>query len=207
MRIALLASPRTGSTSLYDFIANHLSFDNYIMESEPFNYYWRHDAGLEQRDTNFFSNQKNVFIKTFMDEGHIPFMFQNDLKSYWDWFFGYFDKIILLDRIDKISQSESLLYHNKQSNFKSWHKKEYYNLSNITKLEIEDLVNKLTVESQKLFEYSQNGYPIFFYEDIYLQKNKNKIIEMFEYIGITLNDELYKKYILSSELKVRKTLI
>lgn len=207
MRIALLASPRTGSTSLYDFIANHLSFDNYIMESEPFNYYWRHDVGLKQLDTNFFSNQKNVFIKTFIDEGHIPSIFQSDLKSYWDWFFGYFDKIILLDRIDKVSQSESLLYHNKQSNLKSWHKKEYYNLSNITKLEIEDLVNKLSVESQKLFEYSQIGYPLFFYEDIYLQKNKNKIIEMFEYIGITLDDELYKKYILSSELKVRKTLI
>lgn len=207
MRIALLTSPRTGSTTLYELIVKHLNFDNYIMESEPFNYYWRHDMALKQYDINFFSDQKNVFIKTFIDEGHIPLIFQNDSKYYWDWFFEYFDKIILLDRSNKFLQSESFLYHNTHSNFKGWHKKGYYNLSNITKPEIENLVNKLSTESQKLFEYSQIGYPLFFYEDIYLKKNKNKLIEMFEYIGITLDDGLYKKYILSSELKVRKTLI
>lgn len=207
MRIVLLTSPRTGSTTLYELIVKHLSFDSYTTESEPFNYYWRHDAGLEKYDIDFFSNKKNVFIKTFVGEGHIPLIFQNNLKSYWDWFFVYFDKIILLDRIDKVSQSESFLYHNKHSNFQGWHKKEYYNLSNFTKHEIDNLVNKLSTESQKLFEYSQIGYPLFYYEDIYIKKNKNKIIEMFEYIGITLDDELYKKYIVSRELKVRRTLI
>lgn len=207
MKIALLTSPRTGSTALYDLILKHLDFNSYTLESEPFNYVWRTDSGLEQLDINFFADKTNVFIKTFVGERQIPLTFSNNPKYYWNWFFMYFDKIILLDRTDKLLQSESLLHLSGLNNIQECHKKQYYNYTKIPKHAVEDLIIELSVESEKLFEYSQIGFPLFYYEDIFINKSKRKVVEMFEYIGITLNDSLYKKYILSSELKVRKTLI
>lgn len=207
MKIALLTSPRTGSTTLYALILKHLDFNSYTLESEPFNYVWRTDSGLEQLDINFFANKTNVFIKTFAGKRQIPIRFSNDPKSYWNWFFTYFDKIILLDRTNKLLQSESFAHLIEHNNIQECHKKQYYNYTKMPKHVVENLINELSIESEQLFEYSQIGYPLFYYEDIYINKNKSKVIEMFKYIGITLDDSLYEKYILSSELKVRKTLI
>jgi hypothetical protein len=58
-------------------------------------------------------------------------------------------------------------------------------------------------DSEKIHKFSQNGYPIFYFEDIFIKKNKNKLKELFEYIGLTLDDKLYNTHILSDKNIIR----
>jgi hypothetical protein len=150
-----------------------------------------------------FINETNVFIKTFVNQ--IPIDIVNENKEYYNWFISYFDKIILLDRKDKQSQSESLKYHEKQKNPKNWHTKQYYDLSNITTNEIETTKNKLINEAEILYKLNNIGYPIFYYEDIFVKKDKNKIKEIFNYIGLLLDDTLYEKHL--CDKKIRQSML
>jgi hypothetical protein len=201
MKIMLLTTARTGSTSLFYLLKSHLEKDNYICVSEPFNNKWRNYMGYKNYMQSDFINETNVFIKTFVNQ--IPIDIVNENKEYYNWFISYFDKIILLDRKDKQSQSESLKYHEKQKNPKNWHTKQYYDLSNITTNEIETTKNKLINEAEILYKLNNIGYPIFYYEDIFVKKDKNKIKEIFNYIGLLLDDASYEKHIKSDNGKIR----
>ena len=135
MRIAVLTNARSGSTSLYNLIESHLINKKYLCVAEPFNFHWRDREGYNNYDVDFFEIQsKNVFIKTFVSKFQIPQAYNDNQNEYWIWFFSYFDKVIILDRRDKILQSESLAYHIKQNNIRAWHKKQHYDLSNISKI-------------------------------------------------------------------------
>jgi hypothetical protein len=205
MKIALLTTARSGSTSLFYLIKSHLKKDNsdYVCVTEPFNNKWRDYMGHKKFMQSDFINKTNIFIKTFVNQ--IPIDVVNENEEYWNWFITYFDKIILLDRKDKQLQSESLKYHEKQKNPKSWHIKQYYDLSNITENEIEITKNKLINEVDRLYKFSNLGYPIFYYEDIFIKKDKIKIKEMFNYINLKLDDMLYEKHIKSDNGRIRLT--
>jgi len=203
MKIALLATARTGSTSLFYLIKSHLEKDNYMCVSEPFNNKWRDYMEYKKFIQSDFINETKVFIKTFVNQ--IPIDLLNENEEYWNWFITYFDKIILLDRKDKQLQSESLKYHEKQKNPKGWHKKQYYDLSNITTNEIESTKNKLINEVEILYKFNNMEYPIFYYEDIFVKKDKNKIKEIFNYIEISLNDTMYENHINSDIGRIRLT--
>jgi hypothetical protein len=201
MKIALLTTARTGSTSLFYLLKSHLEKDNYICVSEPFNDKWREYMRHKKYMQSDFINENNVFIKTFVNQ--IPIDILNENEKYWNWFITYFDKIILLDRRDKQLQSESLKYHEKQKNPTNWHTKQYYDLSNITEEEINVTKNKLIDDVVLLYKLNNIGYPIFYYEDIFVKKDKNKIKEIFNYIGLLLDDTLYEKHIKSDNGKIR----
>lgn len=203
MRIAILTSARTGSTTLYHLIEEHLIKKNYTCISEPFNIEWREKINIQTYDVDFFENKENVFIKTFVSKNQKPISLLDNDASYWNWFFNYFEKVILLDRMDKHLQSESLTYHLKANDIHSWQKKQVYDLSNITSDEIEHNKNVLLSESNLIHSFVKHGYPICYYEDIYLDKDKSKISYVFDYIGIELIDTLYEKYINSDVYKIR----
>jgi hypothetical protein len=204
MKIAILTSARTGSTSLFHMIEAHLILKNYICISEPFNNHWRDKANYKSYDIDYFeSNSKNIFIKTFVSKLQKPKIFIDDDAAYWNWFFNYFDKIILLDRIDKVLQSESLSYHMKKDDILSWQSRQFYDLSNIEQNEIDNSKSILINESNLLHSFSQKGYPIYYYEDIYLKKDKSKIDDMFKYLNIDLNEALYDNYVVSDVFRIR----
>jgi hypothetical protein len=203
MRIAILTSARSGSTSLYHLIEAHLSKKNHICISEPFNNYWRDKISKPTYDLDFFENKKNIFIKTFVSKAQKPKSLLDNEDVYWDWFFNYFEKIILLDRIDKDSQSESLTYHMKQDDIHSWQKKQFYDLSITTSDEIQNSKNVLLTESNMMHQFSTKGYPLYYFEDIFIKKDKSKIIDMFAYLDIELNDSFYNDYVYSDLCKIR----
>ena len=203
MKITLLTTARTGSTSLFYLLKSHLEKDNYICVSEPFNDKWREYMRHKKYMQSDFINENNVFIKTFVNQ--IPIDILNENEKYWNWFITYFDKIILLDRKDKQLQSESLKYHEKQKNPSNWHTKQYYDLSNITTNEIEITKSKLINEADILYKFNSIGYPLFYYEDIFINKDINKIKEMFNYIDLKLDDVLYEKHIKSDNGRIRLT--
>lgn len=208
MKLAILTSPRSGSSSLYHLIESHLYFlqEKYTCIYEPFNREWRNKVGLKKYDLDFFEDKKNIFIKTFVSEAAIPESLTNNSASYWSWFFNYFDKVILLDRKNKDLQSESLTYlRNKDNNRKSWQDKQYYDLTKITKKQLEYVKEELLEESKIIHSHIDKGYPIFYFEDIFVKKDKTKILEMFEYIDIELNEKLYNLFVTSDSRKVRIT--
>jgi hypothetical protein len=200
VRIAILTSPRSGSTSLFKLIEEHLIKEDYISISEPFTYYFK---VRKYSNPDIFKDKHNVFIKTFIGDKHIPKFFKNDVDLYWNWFFNYFEKIIILDRKNKQLQSESLTYQLKKKNYENWHKKNYYDLTNITKEDIEHTKNILIKDSEQKHIISNKGYPIFYFEDIYIKKDRKIIDFLFKYINLNLNEALYEKYIISDTFKVR----
>lgn len=202
MRAVILTSARSGSTSLFHLIEEHLT-NNFTTVSEPFNGYWRGPAGLNTYDVDFFENKLNVFVKTFVSELQRPKTFWENEDGYWNWFFNYFDKVIILDRVNKDLQSESLTYHLKKGDRSSWQKKQFYNLSNINKEDINQTKDVLIKDSQKMHSFVDMGYPIVYFEDIFIKKNKQPLIKVFDYLNIELNDELYDKYVLSDKFKIR----
>jgi hypothetical protein len=203
MRIALLTSARCGSTSLFHLIEEHLITKKYITISEPFNKDWRNRVGFRVYDVDFFEQHKKIFIKTFISEQQKPNTFIDNDKNYWNWFFNYFDKIILLDRIDKTLQSESLTYHLKKNDPYSWQKKQYYDTSNLTKENIENNKNILLKDSEKMHSFVNDKCPIYYFEDIFIKKNRKIIEGLFKHINLTLNDVMYEKYVLSDTFKIR----
>lgn len=202
MRIAILTTARTGSTCLYHLIENHLP-KSYVCISEPFNNHWRDKINLNTYDIDFFENKSDVFIKTFVSKLQRPkSLLENDSK-FWIWFFKYFDKIILLDRLDKDLQSESLTYHLKKNDISSWQKPQKYDLSNISKDEIFTTKDILINDANLINEFNKIGYPLFYYEDIFLKKDKSIIESMFDYIGLNLNKIQYDMHIMSDFWKIR----
>ncbi len=203
MKLAILTSARSGSTSLYHLIEESLNSYEYLCISEPFNAYWRKPAGLKVYDVDFFKDKEKIFIKTFVSELQRPEKYLNDEDSYWEWFFNYFDKVIILDRKNKDLQSESLTYHMKKKDLYSWQKKQYYDLSNITAEDLKKSKTILISDSEKMHEFSKNGYPVFYFEDLFIDKNKKIALELFQYLQVELKEELYEKYINSDLFKIR----
>jgi hypothetical protein len=202
MRIAILTSARSGSTSLYYFIKGHLD-SKYMCISEPFNADWRITDGLNTYDIDFFENLNDVFIKTFVSPNQTPNSFKDDRDSYWNWFFNYFDKVILLDRINKDLQSESLAYHLSKNNSRTWQKRQFYDLNDIPEEQIINAKNHLIWESEFIHLTSKKNYPLFYFEDIFIKKDKQIISELLKYVGLELDDIIYKRFIESDIQKIR----
>jgi len=205
MRAAILTSARSGSTSLYHLIEAHLVKRRYKCYSEPFNNYWREKINIQTYDVDHFENYQDVFIKTFVSKTQKPKSLLGNEEGYWNWFFGYFDKVILLDRLDKDLQSESLAYHMKKDDIHSWQKRQVYDLSITTPQEIENSKNVLLHESNMMHEFSKKGFPLYYFEDIFIKKDKTKVNDIFEYLGVELQESLYNYYVYSSGFKIRIT--
>jgi hypothetical protein len=171
--------------------------------SEPFNNHWRDKIELPTYDTDFFEDKDNIFIKTFVSKNQKPKSMMDNEEGFWKWFFGYFDKVILLNRLDKDLQSESLTYHMKANDIHSWQKRQFYDLSNITKEELENSKNTLLKESEMLYNFSKMGYPIYHFEDIFVKKDKSVIEDMFRYVGIELKTPIYEKFVGTDLYQVR----
>jgi hypothetical protein len=203
MRIAILTSERTGSTTLFHLIRDHLKSIEYVCHCEPFNQFLHKKLNRNGYETKFYEDKNNVFIKTFISEIHRPNDFIGDDESYWDWFFKYFEKIIILDRKDKTLQSESFTYHAIKGKPNDWHKRQYYDFDGIEEGHVEYRKNIFVEESKKLHEISDRGYPVVYFEDIYVNRDKTALKDILHYIGVDLNDTLYRRYILSDSFRVR----
>lgn len=197
MKICLLANPRTGSTSLFGLIKSHLPSEYYSI-SEPFNPTYMDYTSDDRNHLNEIETSDNVFFK------HICYQYPSkyeDKTSWYDWLFKSFDKIILLDRKDRQLQSESFVYHEKR-NRGSWHVKSYYELNETDKPKIEERIELLNLDGEFMLNKSKN-YPLFYYEDLFVDKNDEKINELFQYLNISPIQKYVDDFIFSESKKVR----
>lgn len=196
MKICILATGRCGSTSLFGCIKDHLPSE-YMFLTEPFDRY-----KTKKEPFTIDTTTPNVLIKTLV--GQIPN--EKDGMMVYDWIFQTFDKVIILDRKNKVEQTESFAFHT-INNIKDRHnRKRVYYLNSIP----EDVINKweidLNIASELLESYSREyNSKIYYYEDIFVDKNKEVIDEIFNYLELSQLKESIDRWIISDNKKVRIT--
>jgi hypothetical protein len=208
MKIAILCNGRVGSTSTFFYIKCCLIGKNkkYNTFFEPFNLY-NTSTDDKFKTIDEIVNKKNVLIKTFIDKDNYPYESFKNVEEYWDWFFSFFDKIIVLERKNKRLQAESLVYHIRLSKNRTvspyWHKPKYYDLNEMDEENIIKLTKHLEEESKVLKLISDKGYPLFYYEDIFVNKDIEIIKRLNEYCEIEYNQICIDEWINSPYKKVR----
>jgi len=199
MKICLYAQGRSGSTSLYNLILNHLPID-YKSYDEPFNNFLNKKFGINNFNIlNEINKNQNIIIKTL----HYNTINDMNEEQMIDMLIKKFDKNIFLIRMDIVSQSESFLYRSK-SNPYDWHMPDVYDISIISEKELNERICDYAYSNNFLIKYCySNGYPIYTYEDIFVKKDINVIKEIFNYLEIDLNYEIYNEWVLNPNKKER----
>ena len=205
MKICLLATPRSGSKSLMALLQSVFWNLNYYSISEPFNYDHHSFIGSDTHD--FYTRilkYERVIIKT------LAYQKPNNYENIEDWYkdlFNIFDKVIILDRKDKKKQAESYAFW-KSKGYKEygrWHIPSLYDLSNINENQFIETESFLISQSNTLQNLSQlYNKPLYFYEDIFLEKNQEIINNIFHYIEMERDEYNINKYLISNDLKVRQ---
>ena len=205
MKILILGTPRSGSTSLVKFIDSHIKLSNYKMVIEPFNnsLYFKGDSNIET-----LLQYENILVKNLFLLGHeeYPTKSFNNIYEYLKWCYSYFDKIIILDRKDKLAQSESFAV-NETSMRESgigWHVPKIYDIEKIESSYIKTMIDRY-MESGKILKNisDTNNFPIFYYEDIFLNKSRKHIEFLFSYLDMEMDESNYMEWILSPYRRVR----
>lgn len=210
MKILILATPRSGSTSLTNLIYSHLKQLKYTLFIEPFNsnfYNSYKNKGFDFETTYPLEKFKNLLVKTLLlsDNNEYPKKSFDNIESYLEWCITFFDKIIILDRKNKLQQSESFAFN--EIMFRTygidWHVPKKYDISVIDKNYLETMINRYEESSKLLKDLSnKNNIPIFYYEDIFLN-NTGKINDLFCSLNLECNNQEYSNYLIQKLGKVR----
>ena len=210
MKILILGTPRSGSTSLVKFIDSHIKLSNYQMFIEPFNVnlYPNKEYDKDRDTILYLTKVDNILVKGLFLLGHeeYPTKSFNDIYEYLKWCYSYFDKIIILDRKDKLAQSESFVVNETSMRERGigWHVPKIYDVEKIEPSYIKTMIDRYTESSKILKEISDiNNFPIFYYEDIFLEHNIDVINDLLEYLGLELNTKNYNEFISSNTRRVR----
>ena len=208
MRIGIICNGRSGSTSMTNYISCCLNSmrEKYYVFFEPFNFN-NTDKETKYKNINDIIDKNNILVKTFIDRDNYPYESFNNVDEYWDWFFSFFDKVIVLERKNKRLQAESLIYHIKLSKNRTlsphWHRPKFYDLNETDEENILNLTKHLESESLFLKSISDKGYPLFYYEDIFVNKDMDIIKHLNEYCEIEYNPKCIDEWINSPYKKVR----
>lgn len=208
MRIAIVCNGRSGSTSTFNYVNCCLITQNekHYTFFEPFNYV-NPDRDVKLKSIEQISNKENVLLKTFIDVDNYPYESFTTVESYWEWVYSFFDKIVVLERKNKRLQAESLYYHIKLSKNRTvspdWHKQKYYDIEENDETHIQGITNHLESESTVLKSISDKGYPLFYYEDIFVDKNPKTIEHLNHYCNLKYNQKCVDEWINSPYKKVR----
>ena len=205
MKILILGTPRSGSTSLVKFIDSHIKLSNYKMVIEPFNnsLYFKGDSNIET-----LLQYENILVKNLFLLGHeeYPTKSFNNIYEYLKWCYSYFDKIIILDRKDKLAQSESFAVNETSMREEGidWHTPKIYDVEKIESSYIKTMIDRYIESGEILKNISDtNNFPIFYYEDIFLNKSRKHIEFLFSYLDMEMDESNYMEWILSPYRRVR----
>ena len=206
LKIAILARPRTGSTSLYRMLESHLhpkGFQCFYEPYNPKNYVSYYKEGFDFDYIDPFFKYDQVLTKTlFGCSQHPKKSTGNDERRFTDWMKEFFDKVIVLDRRDKGLQAESLLI-NLDSKI-GWDIPKIYDVNKIDQERLKNEIESFKYFSDKMTSIAeQNSWPIFYYEDLFVYHSISEIEKMLEYIGVEIENDVIYDYIISDKRKVR----
>ena len=193
MKICIISSiGRSGTTSLFDMMSLCLP-RYYTCLNEPFGPFQK------GHEMNYIENASNVLVKELLNH-----TVKDEVFPY-DWMYQTFDRVIVMERRNKWEQAESHAAHSyKRVDYKSWHSRKEYDLSNIP----EEYIKSLADQSEDLMQYHKGN--IYYYEDLFMNYNLDLLMEIMNYVGITdVPEQVLKDYFYSPKKKVRivKTII
>jgi hypothetical protein len=174
--VSLLCSSRSGSTSLSLYLSKIFDLK---LETLPF---------IKEREIS--SLEDGIFYKILI---HQQAKGYDSLFDFGEQIILKSDKIILLDRENKLEQSESLAFRKSKygDDFSKYHIREPY--GNIDVNLVNECMFHYKEHSRALSQLSKkHNIPLFTYEEIYLNK---RIDRLNEYLGIDRNENLENLYI------------
>lgn len=202
MRICIYSTPRSGSTSLFNYlklIMNDVNLKSYF---EPFSMH-----GNKNRKYNSVVKFDNLLIKNIIYQ--LPTDIQN-INEFDSKIVNDFDKIIVLLRRDIKSQAESYAYRGSKHFMQqcpvkygrgSWQTKSVYKFDEDEMDMIKENEKTLIENTNHLIDFAnKNNLFIIHLEDI-LDKNE-VYYDMLKYIGYSHTEKLYDS-ILSKKHKLR----
>jgi hypothetical protein len=175
MRILIYSTQRCGSTAVMNWVSKELDltpvFEPFIPCGEEdyrrYNDNWRNDLEAFNRLKHIVAKIIHYNLSDIIDNDNI----ERD-------FFSKFDKVIVLYRENIRDQAESLLIASKRKiSFGDYNLKK--ELSDLNPDHIEETSNIMLEQTESLLSYN-NCFKIS-YEDIFIRKDYNKLIE---YLGI-----------------------
>ena len=193
MKICIISSiGRSGTTSLYNLISLCLP-KYYISLNEPFG---PHQTGNEM---NVIEHTPDILVKELLNH-----TVRDEVFPY-EWVYQTFDKVVVMERRNKREQAESHAFHSyNKANFKTWHDRKEYDLSNIP----EEYIKSLADQSENLMQYHKGN--IYYYEDVFMEHNLDLLMEIMNSVGVTeVPKKVLNDYFYSPKKKVRivKTII
>jgi hypothetical protein len=199
MKICILSTGRAGSTSLYNAFISHLGNEYYSI-TEPFNIEIKRTRKVENNQFEYINNCEKICIKTLVNQ--IPSNMEKDV--YYEWLFNFFDYVILLDRRNKILQTESFAFH-RYTNDENWHLiQKRYNINIIPSDFIDNIHNEVIMFEDILKKLSiKYKHKIYYYEDIFIDNDKKLIEEIFSNITSNIDEDIIHRLIISDKMKVR----
>jgi hypothetical protein len=198
MKICILATGRCGSTSLFRCIENHLHKE-YVILTEPFDRFKE-----DKKNIRIDESTPDILIKTLVGQTPTPISTLENAVKFYEWIFETFDKVIILDRKNKTEQTESFAYHTTKNIEDRHNTKRIYHLDSIPS----DVINKWQIDLEKastLLTLASEKYnsKIYYYEDIFVDKDMLVINEIFDYLGVKPIEEIVNRWIISDDKKVR----
>jgi hypothetical protein len=211
MKFLILASPRSGSTTLTSLIGEHLKTDDYKIFYDPFNpnFYENYVLNGENFiDCEPFKKYPNLLVKSIIMENYVeyPERIFSKRSEYIDWCLEFFDKIIVLDRGNKKEQAESFVINETESRTRGigWHTPKVYNIDKMDMNFFNKILNTFNETHDILLEISkENSLPYFLYENLYTKSSQKEIERLFEYLEINPISHLIDEFIHNKNRRVR----
>jgi hypothetical protein len=182
MRVLIIASPRSGSTTLTRAISTALNLKEYM---EPYNKFW--GSKYFKKNADFF--EKDCIVKSIAYEKSPGY--KGSALEFLSEFANQFDKVVLLDRRDFQLQLESYSYMRQHRYDGDWQAKYIFNES--TDLNVDNYYLSLLKDNIS-FLAKQLNKPITYYEDIY-SNNIELVEKRLKQTGLELTYEQLLPYI------------
>jgi len=186
MKILIVATPRSGSTSLLRAISTELKLIRY---GEP----WNTGIRLKKGVIKYPIEEKDSYVVKCICDQFPPSLDTNPIDFFTE-YIKEFDKVILLSRQDKRAAYESFMYSDLNRESYYWHKPyfiestegyENYKVKTEYFYKLYELIELISIRSNK---------PIYWYEDIY-SGDKDKVIKVLTELGLEEYYDNFQPYI------------
>lgn len=182
MKILIIGTPRSGTTSLIRAIGKSL---NLTRIGEPFNY----GHPFIETSESIFDIEDNTIVKTLYD--HTPKLEEDNPFNFLIKFSKEFDLVILLSRKDKTKILESIAHQYKHNKNGDWHQPYIYDDTLNTDEYVEHI--DFVVSGIKKLSTELN-IPITWYEDLY-SGDLNKIEKFLRDNKLPIETEEFFKFV------------
>ena len=175
MKVLIIGIPRSGTTSLLN------SFENqgYVKISEPYNYNIKKSIKYDNPPKEVLE-QDNIIVKSNVT--HIPYKWKHDWYTFIIEFVKYFDKVILLDRL----QFEEHLMSIMHLHYRIFKGKSVMQKWSLNDIDSNFIAGYLAAEGDKILKRDKEqlktiseelNIPITYYEDLY-SEDRIKVFEL-----------------------------